>query len=572
MSLLAALCAVALAADGSTVTVDGAVQSDVRYRLFDVPAGTWYQPLTQEAGFVRNENLLSLDVRAADPRGRVAGRVDLDLALLGFAEQDLDLLALTDRDRIHPFRLDAHAAFLEVRDLGLEGLDLRLGQQLVQWGKADQFNPTNNLNADDLEDPLRFGDQTGNLMARLDYSPRGNWTLTAVGVPLFKPALVPASAPVGFAFTERLPWEEDELRWRIQAEQAFARDFAGYPTVVQSAVVELPEPSLENAQVAVQVGGFVGLHDVAVSYYRGRYDFPVPVQNLTRQVEAPACNPDEPDDCIDGLLETEVTLAYPRMQVFGFNASGEVPLGRLPPPGYFIEVAAILPEETRIALLQDNVSIAGVTVDGEYPYPWLAEDAEVTEADRPVVVPAGLFLKWTVGFDYTFGRHVYLNAQWVHGLPDELGRGDWLWEGFTARGGGAVFSDAVPAGVCATFDETPGERCATEWLRSRIGDYAVIGTDLLFGATTLRLFGLVDLTGVTFTAWDEANERRTSTRYGPFTPEGYSATVYPELMHNLGNGVTLSAGALVLLGPEYSKFGDPAAGGTQVFVRGRYAF
>ena len=38
--------------------------------------------------------------------------------------------------------------------------------QVVQWGTADMFNPTNNLNAPDLEDPLMFGESVANEMVR----------------------------------------------------------------------------------------------------------------------------------------------------------------------------------------------------------------------------------------------------------------------------------------------------------------------------------------------------------------------------------------------------------------------
>jgi hypothetical protein len=57
-----------------------------------------------------------------------------------------------------------------------------------------------------------------------------------------------------------------------------------------------------------------------------------------------------------------------------------------------------------------------------------------------------------------------------------------------------------------------------------------------------------------------------------FTSEGFSASIYPELDYNFGNGLELGAGALVLLGASTTKFGDPAAGGSLAFVRGRYSF
>ena len=61
--------------------------------------------------------------------------------------------------------------YIEARDLFVKGLDFRIGQQLVQWGVGDQFNPTNTLNANDVEDPLLFGEQQANLMALLEYTP-----------------------------------------------------------------------------------------------------------------------------------------------------------------------------------------------------------------------------------------------------------------------------------------------------------------------------------------------------------------------------------------------------------------
>ncbi len=66
--------------------------------------------------------------------------------------------------------------------------------------------------------------------------------------------------------------------------------------------------------------------------------------------------------------------------------------------------------------------------------------------------------------------------------------------------------------------------------------------------------------------------QRTMTHYSLFTTQGFSASIFPELDYNFGNGLELGAGALVLLGARTTKFGDPAAGGTEVFTRGRYSF
>ena len=66
----------------------------------------------------------------------------------------------------------------------------------------------------------------------------------------------------------------------------------------------------------------IGEHDVALSYYWGRTDLPQPYLNYTRMTDDRRCDIADPSRCITGLLETEVLLGYPRMQVVGLNSRG----------------------------------------------------------------------------------------------------------------------------------------------------------------------------------------------------------------------------------------------------------
>ena len=43
-------------------------------------------------------------------------------------------------------------------------------------------------------------------------------------------------------------------------------------------------------------------------------------------------------------------------------------------------------------------------------------------------------------------------------------------------------------------------------------------------------------------------------------------------MLRMGRGVNAGLGTVMLMGQEHTKFGDPAAGGNLVFVRGSYEF
>ena len=551
------------AADDVEIDYSGFFQTDLRFRIGGNTAGTWVAPSPEPYGVVRNQSILKSRLTATS--GKFSGVADIDLVMIGWPDPTPDIGSLSSRRLIDPFRIEAHALYIEARDL-LPGLDIRLGQQLAQFGVGDQFNPTNNVNANDVEDPLLFGDQLANIMARADWYFKG-LQVTGILIPVAKASTVPLSGRDGLMNTGRLPFIDDELRWRVHAEQAAGVNF-GYPTVVRSATPELPAPSLENMQGFFRVGGWVAGQDIAISYYRGFSDIPQAAANHTVQDLTLACNPNDPEDCISGVLNTDVRLVYPRMQVFGLNMAGEVPLlGNLAPPfGYRLELAVVQPQAQSITVTQDEIAFSIITEPaGEYEY-------ELEGGGRPLVLDARPFAKWTLGLDYTLGRHLYINAQWVHGMLDEMGAGDALFQdGYAARDGG-VDSDAAATTACALNRD--GEQCAWETLRRRINDYVVIGTDINFqnGNGLFRLFTILDVGGVFDERWDAGSQSRVRTHYSMFTPEGFAAVIYPELSYRFGNGLKLDVGALFNLGKAHSKFGDPAAGGSFVYTRGRFSF
>ena len=573
--LLAGLVVAPAQAQETEFTFGGALSMDTRYRITPLTTGEWYSQRTLDTGFSRNEHKFNMNIGMKGPK--IRGKADVDLVYWSYPEELTGLAQLSSREAIDPFRIEAHSLYFEAWDVMLPGLDLRVGQQLVQLGVGDQFNPTNNMNADDVEDPLRFGDQLGNLIARADYSPRGNWTFTSAIAPIFKPAIVPSTGEMAFASIDRIPITDDALRWRLLTDAAFGESTLGFPTVVDEVIPILPEPDISNAQWFLSLGGSVGMQDVAVSYFNGRSDFPAAVTNLTSSelYDEPVCDPADPEQCIDGLLMTDTILAYPRMQVYGFNAAGEVnPLGwigpKLQPIGYRLEFAWILPERTEIALVQEDLDFGNELFNqeaGEYDYG--GEDDTYAEGERPLSVDGRAFAKWAAGLDYTFTRWLYVNAQWVHGMPDEFGAGDWLQDGFVVREG-EVISEAADTAEC--FLEQDSEPCTRELLRHRIGDYAVIGADMRFGATLIRLFAITDLTGFVEETWDEDAGKRVRRQIAWSTPEGRSMVLYPELQYNFGNSLEVAGGALVMVGEDYSRFGEAATGGTQLFARGRYSF
>lgn len=545
-------------------TFGGKIQSDVRFRVQEKSVGGYWSELKLPVGIDRNQNLIRAKLNAAT--GPFTGVAEIDFVWHGYFAPFEGIAALSRYDSTSPYYLKVHGLYIEGKDL-LPGLDLRIGQQLVLWGKGDQFNPTNNLNASDIEDPLLFGEQQANLMARVDYSFLESWSLSGVLVPLFKPALLPRSGSLALAALDRLPFTSDALRWRLHAEQGFVGGAMGYPTMVANAIPVLPEQSLKNMQFAFRLAGTVKEQDLALSYYNGRVDTPVPYLNYTRMRKEAICNPADRSQCIKGLLETDTYLTYPRMQVLGFNAAGEIPLGKLPPIGYRLELGVFFPQESSITLMNERLDFGLVQPAGEYDYVagWKPGDP------RPTTTRSTPFAKWTLGLDYTIGKHVYLNVQWVHGMVDEFGAGDYFHEGWAVRQGG-VTSGTVQTMSCVVNKD--GRKCAKEILHPRLGDYLVLGVDLKFREerVLLRLFTIWDLSGYTEERYDEASDTRVRTHHSLFSSEGFSAVIFPELVYNFKNGFELGGGALLELGKDYTKFGDPATGGSLIWTRARYSY
>jgi hypothetical protein len=556
----------------------GRLQTDLRFRTETKGIGRYYERVELPVGVSRNENIFKLKLDAAV--GPITGVCELDFVYYGYAGELAGIGELSLREQVDPYRIEAHAVYIEATNLFVDGLDLRVGQQQVLWGKGDQFNPTNTINANDLEDPLLFGEQLANVMVKLDYTPGTTWTFSGVLVPIFKPALLPGSAPLGVIASDRLPMVDEQLRWRVHAEKAFTEQLLGYPTTMVRAVPDLPERSLENMQWAARVAGTVWEQDIALTYYWGRTDMPQPYLNITSLSKERRCDPLDAANCINGLLETEVHLGYPRMQVVGINMAGEIDLGKLwsklRPMGYRAEVGVYFPQAASLILIQDELDFGGMLSRpaGEYRYNLDPRSS----FPRPLVVEDTPFAKWVVGLDYTLTQHIYVNLQWVHGMADEFGAGDFFNEGWSVRQGGVTSIQPMLPCLGAADNEKclaeKGEQTATEIMRPRLGDYLVLGVDvkLLSERLLLRLFTIWDLRGIYEEKWDADQNRRVRQHHSMFTEKGFSAVIYPEIQYNVGQGFELGAGALLMLGQDHTKFGDPAAGGSQVFTRARFSF
>lgn len=382
----------------------------------------WSKDYSKERGGIgRNENRLEFYLSyTPTPKVQLVGGIEpVFMGASGVSELD----DLSSRQIIKPFHVESDKAYLAFLDIA-PGLDIKIGRQIVQWGVADKFNPTNNINPDDLEDRPLFNEPIANQMLVIDYS---RWEdklqLQAIWVPIFYPALLPPSAsnalkdprsPVPFARQQ----QQDDLTF-VQDWLDVNRAFV--PEVF--ATVKTPQPHVRNSQGAFKIASALGEVDISASYYYGFHDIPLPVE-ATSETTLPEGTQlaDLPiEERVPGCcFRSDVTLIYPRMHVIGFDFATQIPW--LKDMGFWAETGIFVPAkqqnmriEMPLGLQLPSLNGAGVAAEFEGP----------VALRRP-------FVKLTTGADYTVGKHVLLLAQYMHGFIDEFGAnnmGDYMLAG-----------------------------------------------------------------------------------------------------------------------------------------------
>lgn len=111
---------------------------------------------------------------------------------------------LTDQD-LGDHREPKQARLLEAyANLYFGSVDLRIGKQIIPWGRADAVNPTDNLTPKDFT-LLSARDEeerrTGTAALRANYY-RDTFTFSFIWLPVFNPSTIPLTAPPGFRIVE----------------------------------------------------------------------------------------------------------------------------------------------------------------------------------------------------------------------------------------------------------------------------------------------------------------------------------------------------------------------------------
>lgn len=464
---------------------------DTRIRI--VTSAYFDTARVEERRFSRNENRLEFYF-AYTPNEHLQIVGDVEPVFFGVAQaQELDDLA--SRQMLTPFHIESDAAYVALNDI-LPGLDVKIGRQTLVWGTADKFNPTNNINPDDLEDRPLFTEPIGNQMVVVDYAPLGDklW-FQGVYVPIFYPALLPPSAAAALKDPQApVPFVSDEDQLRIGAlQELLSINEMLVPEVTTT--VKVPKARFTNGQSAIKLGTSLGGVDMSISYFNGRHDIPTPIL-----AEAGIKSPMEEGGEAGCCYTSHVTLIYPRMQVIGADFATQLPfLGNM---GLWGEGGLFFPQAQDLLIefpIPVDITPSGRPNDDGMANPVRSMQGQ-TILERP-------FIKATAGLDYSFGKHVYVQGQYLRGFIDEFGAG-------------------------------------------HLGNYIVGGTDLIFFDRHLifRMFGVADL----------------PTGRG----DNGSFVLYPELILVPPWGsVTMEIGSFFLLGESDTKFGQAATGSSIAFVK-----
>jgi hypothetical protein len=324
----------------------GYVQTDIR--MF----------LKKENRFYWNENRLNVHFNAM-PSDNAQLYSEIWIRNFGFptVNTSSDLMR-QEKDKVSPWSLLLREIYVDLYGLIIPELDIRIGLQRIAWGTGDRFNPTDNLNPDDLEDIWDFGRHLGSGSIKASYY-LADITFTAVFIPVFTPATMPVKD------------------WASAFSSSGILPTGLTPRSIVDRIVT-PENSLaESSMYGFKLGKNFWEIDFSVSYFYGRDDIPW-INNVT--VTAVDTT---------GLVDLSIDYFYPRIDVVGLDAAGA--LGDV---GFWFEGALYMPETYAI-------------------------NSNGNRNNSSSLIMVNPYLKYVIGADYTFRNGWYINAQYIHGLFHE---------------------------------------------------------------------------------------------------------------------------------------------------------
>jgi hypothetical protein len=269
---------------------------------------------------------------------------DLPVALTGLA--DLSSLAA-----LYPVEARLLEAYVDLYDVFIPRLDVRIGRQRIAWGPAERVGVVDLVDPGSFEDPWSYGERLASDALKVTWR-IGVLKVEAVYVPVFRPALLPEDPS---ALLSGSPLDLGPL---VLHE------------VTTTPVVPAGTIAAQAARASIAIGGV----DLAATYAYGR-------QSLPAMTSITGTFPGLPPD-----VDLAVTVEFPRQHAIGLDASTEV-LGI----GVWTEAAVFLPDYT---VTTDMTGIGGTLTEVEAePYLKAVVGLEYT-------FPGSVYvnLQWVHGF------------------------------------------------------------------------------------------------------------------------------------------------------------------------------
>lgn len=115
-----------------------------------------------------------------------------------------------DTSRVREFYIEARKG----------SFDVRLGSQIIAWGRADRLNPTDNLTPRDFTLLVTDTDEDrfGSLAAKMSWNFDAGVSLTGVWLPRFRPNVIAIPAYPGISFEEHIP--DSRRQWAMKLDRS----------------------------------------------------------------------------------------------------------------------------------------------------------------------------------------------------------------------------------------------------------------------------------------------------------------------------------------------------------------
>ena len=153
-------------------------------------------------------------------------------------------------------------------DLTFKAFDVRVGRQILAWGKADLVNPTDHLSPRDFTDPLESDDERLGIWGIRPRLQLGDVLWEGAIVPVFTGSTLPFDSP---SWSPPLP---PQIPNPVDPTRSISLTYEVMPP-------RDPASTFANMQYATRVSGSVRGWDLSASYFDGWEDVPHVRRELT---------------------------------------------------------------------------------------------------------------------------------------------------------------------------------------------------------------------------------------------------------------------------------------------------